>query len=1281
MSINNINWRISTPAGPESTLLIPTYGNYGGYDYSGGKVSGDDLTLPPKDQLDAVFQKHDIDYKNAQSPQDTINADIALIKGILNLPPSALYDPDARAYANATIIAFLGELNKKPGGEKVFSDSSETYLTIEALKDFSLAIIEGNLPITLGLFEWAAESAAQSLINLGIENLDTPYPDFIRPLLPPWLGPLLTPLFLLPGISPYRGGAMVVGNDPLVLDLNGDGKISLTNIENGVQFDYLRDGFAERNAWVKPQDGMLVLDKNKNGKIEGHSEMVASPHPLSILQEDDEKRLDTENGFAYLGRLDGNNDGVIDSKDAVFKTLQVWKDRNQDGISQKNELKTLSQLKIASINYGDAQLVNYVGILAGGFIPTEENNVVTHQSTFTLQNGDVRKVVDAWLDHDLTNSVYDGNKKIDPKVLFLPNLKGHGTLPDLHIAMSKDKALLKMVERFEAKYSVDNFATKANSARADFEKILMKWAGVTPNQSPTPSELSYTGIFEYMPEYEFLRKLTGMNNKVFGPWFDERPFLPYMQDGVPGLHQAFDDFVDGALYRVLMQVGESALFRSTPAYLPFSGEFSFEPKLTKAAVNKLQLGAKDAVNKLDYWHNVAKILDSAIGIEKLTTTEVNWLNSAVRTSSVLDWQEVKATVTQSKIPVSESTPEVFGTKYDDQILANDFYSAQPVTGITFRLHGGAGDDVLSGRYELLNNRNADAFLDGGPGNDILYAGGGNTTYYYTSGHDVIYWNVNYPVDTNTIQFAPSIKLSDIKINIVHPAVANAPMQRFIAIEGKGTISLSNNGYVQWVPFNEVIDQLKFSDGKTLALSDMVPNYIGSSKNDNLQVGLDVWNKNANVYGFGGNDQLNGAVNDASETFYGGAGNDTINGMGGNDRYVYESGNDTFYEAENSGVDAILFQKGVTTQQVSLQRITANGQITDDLRILVQGKGSILIEDAFLRLGFEKLKFAGGQTFDLTSLLADSRQDGSPDGDRLIGRDSAPIYLQDHLVGSGGNDRLDGKKGNDILEGGEGDDRYIVGDGIDTIYDHSGTDSIIFGSQYDLSKFTFKVLNSSDLEILYNGQAKVKILGQFGPAVENLTVAGKGSIDLTSQVYDQIGTEQNDSISGIYYGGSTNNRIFGKGGNDQLYGGDGNDRVNAGSGNDFLQGGTGDDTLIGGTGNDFLEGEGGSDNLYGGKGLDQFVFRSFGPTSEVDAVFDFNLLEKDKLDLIGITYGFSTSGKPVSDFANIRQSGTDSVVSVDSSGSGTDFVDVAVLKDTTGLTDVTKLYQDGTLLLW
>lgn len=63
------------------------------------------------------------------------------------------------------------------------------------------------------------------------------------------------------------GNAADAPKDPIILDINGDGKYSKSNSE-GTYFDFDVDGFAEKTAWVSDVDGLLVRDVNANGLID-----------------------------------------------------------------------------------------------------------------------------------------------------------------------------------------------------------------------------------------------------------------------------------------------------------------------------------------------------------------------------------------------------------------------------------------------------------------------------------------------------------------------------------------------------------------------------------------------------------------------------------------------------------------------------------------------------------------------------------------------------------------------------------------------------------------------------------------------------------------------------------------------------------------------------------------------------------------------------------------------------------------------------------------------------
>ena len=159
--------------------------------------------------------------------------------------------------------------------------------------------------------------------------------------------------------------------DPLILDLNRNGKYT-SDAVNGVHFDYSGDGFAEKTAWVESGDGLLVYDKNGNGIIDDGNELFGDKtvmHDGTVAA----------NGFSALKDFDSNGDGKINSDDEQFKQFQVWMDLNNDGVSQKGELFSLSELGIKELSLN-----------ATNYNKEDENgNVIARKSSVTYEDGTV----------------------------------------------------------------------------------------------------------------------------------------------------------------------------------------------------------------------------------------------------------------------------------------------------------------------------------------------------------------------------------------------------------------------------------------------------------------------------------------------------------------------------------------------------------------------------------------------------------------------------------------------------------------------------------------------------------------------------------------------------------------------------------------------------------------------------------------------------------------------------------------------------------------------------
>jgi hypothetical protein len=139
------------------------------------------------------------------------------------------------------------------------------------------------------------------------------------------------------------------GESPIIIDLGDDG-FTLTNPDNGVWFDLSAHRRAERVAWTSAtgSDAFLCRDRNGDGVIGDGRELFGNATPLANGHK-------APNGFAALQEFDmpslgGNGDGQLDARDQMWQTLRLWTDTNHDGISQPNELTTLSESGVLSID-------------------------------------------------------------------------------------------------------------------------------------------------------------------------------------------------------------------------------------------------------------------------------------------------------------------------------------------------------------------------------------------------------------------------------------------------------------------------------------------------------------------------------------------------------------------------------------------------------------------------------------------------------------------------------------------------------------------------------------------------------------------------------------------------------------------------------------------------------------------------------------------------------------------------------------------------------------------
>ena len=153
--------------------------------------------------------------------------------------------------------------------------------------------------------------------------------------------------------------------DPIIIDLNKN-KITSTKLNNTTYFDHDNNNFKEATSWIDKGDAFLALDKNSNGLIDNGNELFGN-HTISNTRfGEQEANNDTSiNGYEALKAYDLNGDNVIDSKDEIYDKLLLWKDSNQNAITDKGELIKLKDSGIVSIDLNYKNTNNY-----------ENNNVI-----------------------------------------------------------------------------------------------------------------------------------------------------------------------------------------------------------------------------------------------------------------------------------------------------------------------------------------------------------------------------------------------------------------------------------------------------------------------------------------------------------------------------------------------------------------------------------------------------------------------------------------------------------------------------------------------------------------------------------------------------------------------------------------------------------------------------------------------------------------------------------------------------------------------------------------
>ena len=256
--------------------------------------------------------------------------------------------------------------------------------------------------------------------------------------------------------------------DPFTLDLDGDGIETVgVNAAYPLLFDIDAVGIKKSVGWVKPDDGLLALDRNGNGTIDSGAELFGDATPVFDAQH--QLIRQAADGFDALAQEDSNADGVIDALDTNWTSLRVWQDANQDGISQATELKTLDELDITAIHLAKVE----------NSLPLANGNVLADLGSFIRSDGTQggagtsAQLADIDLAVDSFHSQFADSIPVTAEAAALPDIQGSGQVRNLREAASlqtpEGAALAALLTQFSQ-------ATSKSAQMALLDPLLKAWS-------------------------------------------------------------------------------------------------------------------------------------------------------------------------------------------------------------------------------------------------------------------------------------------------------------------------------------------------------------------------------------------------------------------------------------------------------------------------------------------------------------------------------------------------------------------------------------------------------------------------------------------------------------------------------------------------------------------------------------------------------------------------------------------------------------------------------------
>ncbi|NEK20271.1 hypothetical protein GR257_36520 [Rhizobium leguminosarum] len=196
----------------------------------------------------------------------------------------------------------------------------------------------------------------------------------------------------------YNSSGKLIG--PVLLDLDGDGHvdlrpIDLTNMAASPTYDWDGDGVRDTTAWAGPSDGFLAIDLASDGTA-GSDGVIDQAKELafSLWAEQDGAAGSISDLDGVRLVFDTNHDNVLNSDDERWNEFRVWRDANQNGLTDQGELLTMTDAGIKLINLMPTR---------DGSQAFADGSVITGTSSYETLDGSKHLVADASLNYRPVN--------------------------------------------------------------------------------------------------------------------------------------------------------------------------------------------------------------------------------------------------------------------------------------------------------------------------------------------------------------------------------------------------------------------------------------------------------------------------------------------------------------------------------------------------------------------------------------------------------------------------------------------------------------------------------------------------------------------------------------------------------------------------------------------------------------------------------------------------------------------------------------------------------------